>query len=66
MLLNLLVSGGSVKLTEGSLSMASIFDESMVLAWREIKDVCDYHLLFVQKPGYAQCPARGGNTALPC
>lgn len=36
-LLNLLVRAGSIKLTEDSLSTASIFDESMVLAWKEIK-----------------------------
>lgn len=36
-LLNLLARGESVKLTGDSLSTASIFDESMVLAWKETK-----------------------------
>lgn len=39
MLLNSLARGGSIRLTEGSLSMTSIIVESMVLAWKEIKQI---------------------------
>lgn len=44
-LLKLLTRSGSLKSTEDPLSTASVFDESIVLAWKEVrKGVGGYHL----------------------